>query len=42
MAKIKGFKFEENQQHQKDAIESIVNLFNGYSQDEVAFALSLS
>jgi len=40
MAKIKQFKFEENQQHQKEAIESIVNLFNGYSQDEVAFALS--
>jgi len=40
MAKIKEFKFEENQQHQKEAIESIVNLFNGYSQDEMAFVLS--
>jgi len=32
MAKIREFKFEENQQHQREAIESIVNLFKGFSE----------
>jgi type III restriction enzyme len=40
MAKISEFKFEENQQHQKEAIESIVNLFSGYSQDDIVFSLA--
>jgi len=40
MAKIGEFQFEENQPHQKEAIESIVNLFRGYSHDDVAFSLS--
>jgi type III restriction enzyme len=40
MARISEFKFEENQQHQKEAIESIVNLFSGYSQDDIVFSLA--
>jgi len=36
MAKIREFKFEENQQHQKEAIESIINLFKGFS-DQTGF-----
>jgi len=40
MAKINEFKFEENQQHQKEAIESVVNLFRGYSQNKSEFYLS--
>jgi type III restriction enzyme len=40
MAKISEFKFEENQQHQKEAIDAIVNLFNAYPQDNFDFTLS--
>jgi len=45
MAKIQEFKFEENQPHQKEAIDSIINLFKGFYEqtmfiDSTDFSLS--
>jgi type III restriction enzyme len=33
MSKMLQFKFESNQQHQKEAIDSVIGLFKGFSQD---------
>lgn len=39
MAKVLKFKFEPGQQHQVEAIDSLVNIFKGFSQEIVGFQL---
>ena len=39
MVKALKFKFEASQPHQKEAIESVVGMFKGFSQDIAGFQL---
>lgn len=39
MAKALKFRFEANQPHQKEAIDSVVGMFKGFSQDIASFQL---
>lgn len=39
MAKTQNFKFESNQPHQKEAIESVVGIFKGFSQEIGGFQM---